>query len=92
MSKEETDLGTHVSLCELRYDALHRRIESVETRLSNMETQVTDLKTSMQQNFTEIKLLMERDSNKRTTQAITTISSVIVGVVGTILFYMFKAV
>ena len=92
MSKEETDLGTHVSLCELRYDALHRRIESVENRLSNMETQVTDLKTSMQQNFTEIKLLMERDSNKRTTQAITTISSVIVGVVGTILFYMFKAV
>jgi len=92
VSKEETDLGTHVSLCELRYDALHRRIESVENRLSNMETQVSDLKTSMQQNFTEIKLLMERDSNKRTTQAITTISSVVVGVVGTVLFYMFKAI
>ena len=91
MSKEETDLGTHVSLCELRYDALHRRIESVETRLSNMETQVSDLKTSMQQNFTEIKLLMERDANRRTTQAVTTIASVVVGIVGTVLVYLFKA-
>lgn len=87
--KEEEDLSTHVSLCELRYDALHRRIESVETRLSKMEDQVIALKEQVQTGFTEIKFLLERDANKRTEQVITTVASVIVGIVGAVLYQFF---
>jgi pantothenate kinase len=74
---KETTLEGHIQLCELRYKNLEEKINEVEARLTKVETAVANLKSEMQSNFTEIKLLLERQSNARTIQIIATAGTVI---------------
>ena len=82
MSKESEDLGTHVSLCEQRYKELERRLDHVETRLSSLASEVANLKTQMAQGFSELRLIIERQNSRNTTQIIASAGTVVVALVG----------
>ena len=79
---KETTLKGHIQLCELRYQKLEEKINEVEQRLTKVEDQISSLKTSMAEGFGEIKLLIEKQNNARTTQIIATGGAVIIAVVG----------
>ena len=51
---ERTSLDAHVSLCELRYQALERRIDQVELSLSELKDMVQEIHVQLlkQQNHT----------------------------------------
>ena len=80
MSVEEQDLSTHVSLCHLRYKQLEEKIDAFNDRLTQVETDISAIKSQMQSGFSEIKLLLERQSNARTIQLIATFGTVAVAV------------
>ena len=46
---ERTNLDAHVSLCELRYQALERRLELVESQLGDLHTLVLEIRDSLAQ-------------------------------------------
>jgi hypothetical protein len=81
---KETSLKGHIQLCELRYQALEERLDAVETRLNKIEEKVSSLKDQTQSGFTEIKLLLERDNNRRQTQMTATFGSVAVAIISVI--------
>ncbi len=81
---KETTLKGHIQLCELRYQKLEEKINEVEQRLTKVEDQISSLKASMAAGFSEIKLLIERQNNTRTTQIIATAGAVIVAVIGAV--------
>ena len=84
MTTETEDLATHVSLCELRYQALEKRLDTVEGRISKLEDQVADLQKQMSSGFHEIKILIEKQNNQRSTQMVAAAGGVIVAVLGLI--------
>jgi len=81
MSQEETNLATHVEICAIRYQGIQEKIDGIETRLTKLETTVSTLKNEMHTGFSEIKLLLEKQSNARTIQLIATIGTVCVAVI-----------
>jgi predicted nucleic acid-binding Zn-ribbon protein len=81
---EADDLAMHVSLCELRYKTLEKRLDNVETRLAKVETSIDDLKTSVQQGFADIALKIEQENSRRSSQLIITAGSVIVAIIGAV--------
>lgn len=84
MSQEETDLSTHVSLCDLRYKQLESRLNGVESRLSKIEADMSALKASTQQGFNEIKLLLEQRNTSKQTQILASAATIIVALIGAI--------
>jgi hypothetical protein len=44
---ERTNLDAHVSLCELRYQALERRLELVESQLGDLHTLVLEIRDTL---------------------------------------------
>lgn len=90
MTKESEDLNLHVSLCEQRYKELERRLDHVETRLSTLATEVANLKTQIQTSFGEIRLLIERQNNTRSTQIVASAGAVIVAVVSVFGYVLHK--
>lgn len=46
---EKTSLEAHVSLCELRYQALERRITEVEGKLDEVKTLIQDIHNRLSQ-------------------------------------------
>lgn len=87
MVRESEDLATHVSLCELRYKQLEGRMDAVEQRIAALAHEVADIKESMQQGLHEIRLLIEKQNNARTTQMIAATGGVIVAII-TLLGYI----
>jgi len=81
---EYEDLTTHVSLCELRYENLEKRLNNVETRLAKVENSIDSLKTEIQQGFADIKLQIQEDNNKRSLQIIASLGAVIVAIIGAV--------
>ena len=77
---KETTLEGHVQLCELRYRALEEKINAVDARLTKVETAVSNLKNDMASGFSDIKLLLEKQSNARTIQIIATAGTVVAAV------------
>ena len=90
MSQEDKDLATHVEICAIRYKVLEERMDGLEARLVKVETEIVNLKAEMAAGFHEIKLLLEKQNNSRSTQVIAGISSIIVAVVGTIGYLLTK--
>lgn len=86
MVKETEDLATHVSLCELRYKELERRLDAVETRIGMLATEIADVKIQMEKNFSQLRLIIERQNNARTTQIIASAGAVIVALVGVLIY------
>lgn len=44
---ERTSLDAHVSLCELRYQALERRIDEVEASLDELKSMIQEIHTQL---------------------------------------------
>ena len=44
---ERTSLDAHVSLCELRYQALERRIDQVEASLDELKSMIQEIHTQL---------------------------------------------
>ena len=81
MSQEENDLATHVNLCHLRYQQLQEKIDGLEQRLSKVENTISAIKSDMQAGFSEIKLLLEKQSNARSIQLIASGGAIAVALV-----------
>ena len=84
MSQEETNLAAHVEICALRFKGIEEKMNALERRLDKVEDTLNTLKTQNEQNFTEIKILIERQTSQRQTAIITTIGSIVVAVVGVV--------
>lgn len=81
MSQEEKDLATHVEICSIRYEGIERKFEVIERRLDKVEADISAIKSQMALGFSDIKLLLEKQSNSRTIQLIATFGSITVAVV-----------
>ena len=84
MSKEETDLATHVEICAIRYQGIEDKFNVIERRLDKVETDISAIKTQMQTGFSEIKLLLERQNSSKQTTLTTTVGTIVVAVIGVI--------
>ena len=90
MTTEDKDLATHVEICAIRYKGLEDRMTKLEKRLDLVESNLQTLKQDMMQNFHEIKMLIEKQSNTRQVQWIASAGAVIVAIVSAIGFYFHK--
>lgn len=81
---ENEDLNLHVSLCEQRYKELEARLEALDERLTSLETKVSAFKSEMLTGFSDIKILIERQNNSRSTQMIASAGAIIVALLGVI--------
>ena len=80
MSKEDTDLATHVELCAVRYKGIEDKFNDVENRLSKIENDVNDLKVQTAQGFSDVKLLLERQNSSKQVQMIATFGTIITAI------------
>lgn len=77
---ENEDLNLHVTLCEQRYKSLESRLEALDERLTSLEAKVANLKSEMLTGFSDIKLLIEKQNNQRSTQIIASAGAVIAAI------------
>jgi predicted nucleic acid-binding protein len=84
MSKEETDLATHVEICAIRYQGIQEKIDGLTERLDNVESKINTLGKEIQSNFTRIELALEKASAKRDVQIIATMGTVAVAIISVI--------
>ena len=82
MSQEEKDLATHVEICAIRYKGIEEKLNAFDERLTKVETDLSAIKNTVQSGFSDIKLLLEKQSNARTIQIIATFGTVIAAVIG----------
>jgi chaperonin cofactor prefoldin len=85
MSQEETNLATHVEICAIRYKGIEEKMHDLDKRLTTLEDKMSSIKTEVATGFSDVKLLLERQSNARTIQLIATagtIGAAIVALVG----------
>jgi len=85
---ENEDLNLHVSLCEQRYKELEARLEALDARLTSLEIKVGALKSEMLTGFSDIKILIERQNNQRSTQIIASAGAVIAAVFGAMVYIL----
>lgn len=90
MSREETDLATHVEICAIRYKGIEEKFDDVESRLSKIETDVNDIKVQTQQGFSEIKLLLERQNSSKQIQLIATFGTIVTAVLAFVGYLIVK--
>jgi len=82
MSKEETDLATHVEICALRYQGIQDKIEKVETKLSSLDNELREFKEATTVNLNEIKDLIGKRMSQSYQNIIATAGTVIVALIG----------
>ena len=82
VSKEETDLATHVELCSWRYKNIEEKFETLDARFDKLETEVKEIKASASKGFSDIKELIEKRNNSSHTALITAAGTVIVSLIG----------
>lgn len=80
MSKEDTDLATHVALCSERYQGIQGKFDNVEQRLTKIERDVSDIKVQTATGFADVKLLLERQNSSKQIQVIATFGTIITAV------------
>jgi hypothetical protein len=80
MSKEDSDLATHVELCAIRYKGIEDKFNDVEKRLDKIEGDLGALKAQTQAGFSEIKLLLERQNSSKQVQVIATFGTIITAI------------
>ena len=88
MSREETDLATHVEICAIRYEGIQGKINGIERRLDSLETDISSIKVQMQAGFSDIKLLLEQRNNTRHAQYIATLGTIAVAILAAIGYYI----
>ena len=82
MTQEELSLAAHTEICAIRYKQIEEKYNAIDERLTKVENDLSSLKSAMQSGFADIKLLLEKQSNARTIQLITTFGSIAVAVIG----------
>jgi predicted nucleic acid-binding Zn-ribbon protein len=90
MSKEDTDLATHVELCAMRYKGIEEKFDAVEQRLNKIEADVNQLSKQIQSNFLEIKLALEQANSRRDVQVIATMGTLAVAVISAVGYWLAK--
>jgi len=90
MTTETDNLATHVILCELRYKNLEEKIHNVEEKLAKMESEISVIKKQASDGFSEIKLLLEKNSSGRQIQMIATFGSIVTAIFGFIGYLLVK--
>jgi predicted nucleic acid-binding Zn-ribbon protein len=90
MSKENTDLATHVELCAMRYKGIEEKFDAVEQRLNKIETDVNKLSNQIQSNFLEIKLALEQANSRRDVQVIATMGTLAVAIISAVGYWLAK--
>lgn len=80
MSREETDLATHVEICAIRYQGIEDKFTALESRISKVEVEISSLKSQMNAGFTEIKLLLEKQNTARSIQLIATFGTLVTAI------------
>jgi len=84
MSKEETDLATHVEICAIRYQGIQEKIDGLTERLDKVESKINTLGQEIQSNFARIELALEKANAKRDVQIIATMGTIAVAVISAI--------
>jgi len=84
MSKEETDLATHVEICAIRYQGIQEKIDGLTERLDKVESKINTLGKEIQSNFTRIELALEKANAKRDVQVIATLGTIAVAIISVI--------
>jgi predicted nucleic acid-binding Zn-ribbon protein len=84
MSREESDLATHVEICAIRYQGIQEKIDGLTERLDKVESKINTLGQEIQSNFTRIELALEKASSRRDVQLIATMGTVAVAVISAI--------
>jgi len=82
MSKEETDLATHVEICALRYQGIQDKIDNIETRLCNLDSELREFKEATSTNLNEIKDLIGKRMSQSYQNIIATAGTIIVALIG----------
>ena len=90
MSREETDLATHVEICAIRYKRVEEKFDEVERRILTVENHLHDLKADMSSGFSEIKILLERNNSHRHTSLLATLGTIAVAVISTVGYYIVR--
>jgi division protein CdvB (Snf7/Vps24/ESCRT-III family) len=90
MSKEETDLATHVEICAIRYQGIQEKIDGLTERLDNVESKINTLSKEIQSNFSRIELALEKANAKRDVQIIATMGTIAVAVITAIGYWLVK--
>jgi peptidoglycan hydrolase CwlO-like protein len=90
MSKEETDLATHVEICAIRYQGIQEKIDGLTERLDKVESKINTLGKEIQSNFTRIELALEKANAKRDVQIIATMGTIAVAVISAIGYWLVK--
>jgi len=85
---KETTLKGHIQLCELRYKNLEERLDNVEARLTTLEGKIGDVSKTLQSNFLEIKLAIEKANSRRDVQVIATLGTIVVATIGAVAVYL----
>jgi len=85
---KETTLKGHIQLCELRYKNLEERLDNVEARLTTLEGKISDVSKTLQSNFLEIKLAIEKANSRRDVQIIATLGTIIVASISAVAIYL----
>lgn len=85
---KETTLKGHIQLCELRYKSLEDKLEAMNDRIDSLESKVSDLGRTINGNFTEIKLQLEKTNSRRDVQVIATLGTIIVATIGAVAIYI----
>lgn len=85
---KETSLKGHIQLCELRYKSLEDKLEAMNDRIDSLESKVSDLGRTINGNFTEIKLQLEKTNSRRDVQVIATLGTIIVATIGAVAIYI----
>ena len=87
---ESEDLNLHVQLCTERYTSLENKFHVLDARITKVENQLDDLKTTFTENFSEIKLLLEKQNSSKQIQIIATFGTIITAVLGFIGYVVTK--
>jgi len=87
---ESEDLNLHVRLCTERYTMLENKFHVLDARITKVETSLDDIKTMFSENFTEIKLLLEKQNSSKQVQMIATFGTIITAVMGFIGYVISK--
>lgn len=90
MSREETDLATHVEICAIRYKGIEEKFDDVDKRLSKIERDVSAIKNETQAGFTEIKLLLERQNSSKQIQMIATFGTLVTAILAFVGYLIVK--
>jgi len=82
MTTEREDLGTHVELCQLRYEATQAKMNRIENHIDKLEKDIDNLKVESAKNFNEIKDMIQRGQNQKYTAIVASAGSIIVALIG----------